>query len=209
VQKHVPEVAAHMKKKGVFPDAYCQKWFVSLTVNVLPYRAMYRFIEHFLTQGYLYSFKFGLAFVSTFKDKLLKAQDHEIFSILRYDKNLPKGYEITDDTMYDIVERAATFPLVDFRFDIKAVREQVFKQYLEPRLLRAKAEQEKNESEDSDTEEEGAECDLCEENAPDMWCLDCKKMVCEKCHSKNAGGHKKSHKVDEKWEKYENKNDDD
>jgi len=212
VQKHVPEVSAHLKKCGVFPEAFCQKWFVSLTVNVLPFRILYRFFEHFLSQGYIYSLKFGLLFVSTCKNQLLKSRDYEIFSILRYDKKLDKGFEITDDTMYDIVERAATFSLGDF--NVTVVRDQVFNQYLKPRLERVKQQQQQQENEDVESdlsdssEEEGAECGLCTENAPDMWCLTCKQFVCEKCHSSNAKNHKKTHKVDENWGKYEGKNDD-
>jgi len=115
--------------------------------------------------------------------------------------------------MYDIVERAATFPVVDF--NITAVREQVFNQYLKPRLDRVQQQEQQREEEEiesdvTDTsEEEGAECGLCKENAPDMWCLACKKLICEKCHSSSTKGHKKAHKVDEKWEKYEEKNNDD
>jgi len=212
VQQHDPEVAAHLRKRLVFPETFCQKWFIALTIGVLPFQALYRFFELFLQQGYLYLFRFGLSLVTTYRTQLLASQDFEIFHLLRYAKELHKKWEITDDTMYDVVERAGNFQLVSF--DIKTVREKVFKEKLEARLARAKGVQikaEEDSSEDLGTSNEsddeeggGAECAVCEKNAPDMWCLVCLKMLCEKCHSSSAGGHKqKVHKVDEEWTKYE------
>jgi hypothetical protein len=206
LQKHFPDIAAHLKRSTVLPETFCQKWFVALTINVLPFKALYLFFEHFLTQGYLYLFKFGLTLVSTFKEDILSSKVFEIFQILRYDKELLKTREYTDDMMLDVVERAASFNLVPF--DVNLVREAVFKEKLEDRLKSAKEREneENNSNSDSDDSEEGQSCDICDENAPDMWCLKCKKMICEKCHSSSAGGHSQKHKVDDDWTKYEDPN---
>jgi hypothetical protein len=216
LQKLYPDIAAHLKKRTVLPETFCQKWFIALTINVLPFKALYLFFEHFLHQGYTYLFKFGLMLVSTCKDDILAGQDYEIFQILRNDKELVKKKEhINDDLMIDIVQRASTYELMSF--DIQAVREAVFKENLEERLkaaeiekLKAKEEAEKKgkveDDDDSDDSEEGQSCDICDENTPDMWCLKCKKMICEKCHSKSASPHSSKHKVDEDWSKYEDPN---
>jgi len=177
---------------------------------VLPFRALFIFFEHFLTQGYIYLFKFGLTLISHYKDNLLSGRDFEIFQILRYDKELSKNSEIyNDDIICSIVERAATFEII--QFNIQTVREAIWKNIFEKRMrdaeeARKAALAENNGSEDSDDSEEGQSCDICDENVPDMWCKRCKKMICEMCHSKNAGGHSKKHPVDTDWVKYEDPN---
>jgi len=148
--------------------------------------------------------------VSTFKEQILNSQDYEIFEIFRNAKEISKKFEINmDDTMCDIVERASKLDLE--KFDIKTIRD-VYKKKIEERLSASR--DPKNAQSDPDSEgsgsEEGTSCDICDENVPDMWCLVCKKMLCEKCHSsKNSTGHSKKHKVDENWGKYEGKLDDD
>uniref|UniRef100_A0A6B2L7P7 Rab-GAP TBC domain-containing protein n=1 Tax=Arcella intermedia TaxID=1963864 RepID=A0A6B2L7P7_9EUKA len=213
LQKHFPELAQCLKSHKVLPETFCQKWFVALCVSVLPFSALFNFFEYFFKQGHLYLFKFGLTLVSTFKDQIFKSQDYEIYSFLRFDKDLTKKHIATDDIMIDVVERAANFQLVPF--DITSVRKDVYEVHLRARLERARqlqkeAEEESSEdlsstnSDDSD-DSEGAECASCKENAPDMWCVPCKKLLCEKCHKAAKGQHKKNHKVDEDWEKYDKK----
>jgi len=164
----------------------------------------------------MYLFKFGLMLVAACKDDILSGQDYQIYEILRNDKELVKKKEhINDDLMIDIVQRASTHDLISF--DVNTVREAVFKENLEERILaaerdklKAKEEAQKSgkgdEGDDSDDSEEGQSCDICDENTPDMWCLRCKKMICEKCHSKSAPPHSSKHKVDEDWTKYEDPN---
>jgi len=47
LQNLFPDIANHLKKRTVFPETFCQKWFVALTINVLPFKALYLFFEHF------------------------------------------------------------------------------------------------------------------------------------------------------------------
>eukprot|EP01123_Difflugia_compressa_P002063 TRINITY_DN12786_c0_g1_i1.p1 TRINITY_DN12786_c0_g1~~TRINITY_DN12786_c0_g1_i1.p1 ORF type:complete len:364 (+),score=51.73 TRINITY_DN12786_c0_g1_i1:109-1200(+) len=212
LQHHEPELASQFKKKGMLPEAYCPKWFVALNLNVLPYTALYRFFELFFEQGHLFLFKFCICYTSHFKDHLLNAKDHQIFDILRFDKSIQKLYDINSETLVDIVEGAASFKLIDI--DVVETRTRLFKQYLEPRLIRAKlAQQQAAESDDEESgdgsddeeEEEGAECGVCKKNMPGLWCTVCKVLMCERCHEGNKGKHKQTHKIDENWEKYDKK----
>jgi hypothetical protein len=203
LQNHYPDIAAHLKQRRVVPETFCQKWFIALTINVLPFKSLFLFFEHFLSQGYIYLFKFGISLVSTYKEEILSGVDYQIFQVLRLDKELCKTKEnFSDDHICDFVERAAHMELISF--DIHTVRATMEKQIL-ARITEAenrrKEDAHNNEaSGSSEDSEEGTCCDLCENNVPDYWCKNCKKMICEMCHSKNVSPHTKKHKVDCYWE---------
>uniref|UniRef100_A0A6B2LCZ4 B box-type domain-containing protein n=1 Tax=Arcella intermedia TaxID=1963864 RepID=A0A6B2LCZ4_9EUKA len=200
MQEHFPAISECLRSHNVLPECFCFHWLAGLCVTVLPFSALFNFFEYFFKQGHLYLFKFGLTLVSTFKEQILKSQPLEIYSILRLDKNLTDKH-ITTNTIIDIVERAATFELVPF--DITSVRKEVHEAHLRPHLEWARqwvgAEGADTEEEG---EEEGEECAACQENAPDMWCVPCNLLLCEKCHQAAKGEHQKHHKVDEDWLKY-------
>jgi hypothetical protein len=210
LQKHYPEIAAHLKLRSILPEVFYQKWFIALTINVLPFQPLFNFFEYFLSQGYLYLFKFGLSLVSTYQSEILSGVDYQILQILRLDKELCKAKEnFSDLHLCGVVDQASHFQLM--KFDIQSLRETMIKPIIEKlnkikedEKLR-KAENQSDSSENSD-DDSGSCCDICEENVPDYWCKKCKKLICEKCHTSNAGNHSKKHKVDPDWEKYEDPN---
>jgi len=210
LQKHYPNIAAHLTLRRIIPEVFYQKWFIALTINVLPFKPLFNFFEYFLSQGYIYLFKFGLSLVSTYESEILSGVDHQILQILRIDKEMCKNHQnFSDLHLCGVVEQAANFELM--HFDIQKLRATMLKTILD-RLAKIKIEekrrQEENQSDSSENSDEdsGSCCDICEQNVPDYWCLKCKKMICEKCHSSNAGNHSKKHKVDTDWEKYEDPN---
>lgn len=96
VEERYPKVAALLQSACVVPEAYASKWFIGLCVHVLPFEALLSFVEAFLSEGYLFLFKFSLALVGAIEDKLLalKATDvNHILEMLRLDTT-----QFPDDT---------------------------------------------------------------------------------------------------------------
>jgi hypothetical protein len=93
LQKHNPDIAAHLTLRRIIPEVFYQKWFIALTINVLPFQPLFNFFEYFLSQGYIYLFKFGLSLVSTYKSEILSGVDHQILQILRIDKEMCKNHQ--------------------------------------------------------------------------------------------------------------------
>lgn len=101
VEERHPEVAKLLSAACVVPEAYASKWFIGLCVHVLPFEALLPFVEAFLTEGFLYLFKFALALVAAIKTRLLACKPTEvniIFELLRLDvtqcaapRHLPKA----------------------------------------------------------------------------------------------------------------------
>lgn len=88
VQEREPEVAKLLQAACVVPEAYASKWFIGLCVHVLPFHALFDYVEAFLKEGYVYLFKFALALVAAIKERLLtfKPTDvNKILEVLRLD----------------------------------------------------------------------------------------------------------------------------
>ena len=49
------ELAQHLAAKFVFPDTFCQKWFPSLNVHILPFAALCDFFDLFFEHGCVHS----------------------------------------------------------------------------------------------------------------------------------------------------------
>ena len=84
-----PEVAALLQQACVVPEAYASKWFIGLCVHVLPFAALFRFVEAFLEHGHIFLFKFALALVSRVKERLLSFKPTDvnlILEVLRLDQ---------------------------------------------------------------------------------------------------------------------------
>ena len=95
------QVGALLQSACVVPEAYASKWFIGLCVHVLPFEALFDFVEArpptrkpvpcycaamrgarrpilgmrtlqaFLTEGFVFLFKFSLALIEKTSDKLL------------------------------------------------------------------------------------------------------------------------------------------
>lgn len=120
VQEREPEVAALLQQACVVPEAYASKWFVGLCVHVLPYKALFDFVEGFLRDGYLFLFKFSIALVQATKAKLLSfkpTQVNLILEVLRLDIcQYPDDFE-GGVFFTEIVKAAAKVPLEQAHVD--------------------------------------------------------------------------------------------
>ena len=82
-----PAVAAALRKAGVVPEAYAQKWLVGLCVHVLPFRHLAGFVERFLRHGVAFVLRFGLALAEALEGPLLAAgrDAARLLALLRLD----------------------------------------------------------------------------------------------------------------------------
>ena len=88
VAERYPAVDALLTSACVVPESYASKWFIGLCVHVLPYAALFDFVEAFLAEGHIFLFKFALALVGATSEKLLACKPTDvnlIFEILRLD----------------------------------------------------------------------------------------------------------------------------
>lgn len=52
--RHLPDVHSRLAGACLFPETYCQKWFVGLCVHVLPFSALLDFFDAFFKGGKVY-----------------------------------------------------------------------------------------------------------------------------------------------------------
>jgi len=161
---------------------------------------LFRFFELFLEHGYPYLIKFGISLVKTCKDQILTAADHQIYAVLRFDESV----QVSPGVKLAVVEEAASIDLS--KYDLENLRKLCFEKYLKPRLDNANDALQNVVDDDSDEEEEGAECEVCGEMAPDVYCKDCQKMLCGMCTKTKKGGHTSKHSTED-WEQYQKKTD--
>eukprot|EP00310_Coccolithus_braarudii_P024694 CAMPEP_0183357662 /NCGR_PEP_ID=MMETSP0164_2-20130417/46963_1 /TAXON_ID=221442 /ORGANISM="Coccolithus pelagicus ssp braarudi, Strain PLY182g" /LENGTH=337 /DNA_ID=CAMNT_0025531339 /DNA_START=30 /DNA_END=1040 /DNA_ORIENTATION=- len=97
IEERHPQVHALLASACLVPEAYASKWFIGLCVHVLPFAALFDFVEAFLEEGYLFLFKFSIAIVAATSEHLLqyKSTDvNKILEVLRLDIGLyPDDYE--------------------------------------------------------------------------------------------------------------------
>jgi hypothetical protein len=82
IEERFPKVAALLQQACIVPEAYASKWFIGLCVHVLPFEALVTYVEAFLTEGYLFLFKFSIALVAAIAPKLLTLQPTQVNIIL-------------------------------------------------------------------------------------------------------------------------------
>lgn len=115
VQEREPEVAKLLHAACIVPEAYASKWFIGLNVHVLPFHALFDFVEGFLKEGYVFLFKFALALVAATKERLLtfKPTDvNKILEVLRLDVQTQYADDHEGGTFFSgIVEAAALLEL--------------------------------------------------------------------------------------------------
>ncbi len=88
VEERFPEVSALLRSACIVPEAYASKWFIGLCIHVLPFEALFSYIEAFLEEGYIFLFKFTLALIAAIAPKLLECnatQVNIVLEILRLD----------------------------------------------------------------------------------------------------------------------------
>ena len=89
LKEREPEVAALLAV--CVPESYASKWFNGLCLHVLPYEALFPFVEQFIVEGYGFLFKFALALIGRVKGGLLQCaqtQVNTLYEHLRLDAKL-------------------------------------------------------------------------------------------------------------------------
>ena len=120
VQEREPQVAALLQAACVVPEAYASKWFIGLCVHVLPFAALFDFVEAFLREGHLFLFKFSLALIAATKERLLSFKPTEvnkILEVLRLDTTQYADDHEGGAFFTGIVAAAASVPLEQSHVD--------------------------------------------------------------------------------------------
>jgi hypothetical protein len=193
ITRFLPKVAEHLKKNGVDPSVYCQKWFVGLCVHVLPFEYLFPYFEGFLEGGYQYSFKWGLSLINQLQDQLLKTNDPStLFGLLRLDSKFIAHDEEFNKLLDRVFEGVKAYDLSDI--DFKSLREKIYDLHLRARVEAAHKLLNKK---DDDSDDEIEDCQICKDDFPEVFCKECKLKICETCHNKPPAGstHLRAHKV--------------
>jgi len=116
-----PEVAQHLRKAGVVPEAYTQKWFCGLCIQVLPYKALFDYFDAFFELGHIFLFQFAMTVLRKIGDRVLATDAikvNELFSLVRLEVsyNADKTAGMPDmldnlDWYVDLVAEAREFDL--------------------------------------------------------------------------------------------------
>jgi hypothetical protein len=81
-----PEIAKHLVSNTIFPETYCQKWFVGLCLHVMPFENLFEFLEKFFFHGAIFLYRFALSLMEHISVPLLETNDPvKIFALLRLD----------------------------------------------------------------------------------------------------------------------------
>lgn len=162
-----PEVHTHLSKHFVFPETYVQKWFTTLSIAVLPFKALFLFFDTYLLQSSpatsnVFLFQFALNLIKHIREGILQAKNVSvIYQYLRLDSSLPDLAMKIDELAIAIVEGAKDYDLTSY--DFVKLREKAFEEKLRKRLEAAKQVHQDNEddqvicissSENDESEEE-------------------------------------------------------
>jgi hypothetical protein len=135
---HDPEIHKQLSKNYVLPETYAQKWFTTLCVGVLPFKALFLFVDTFLAQSLpassnIFLFQFALSLMKHIREGLLQAKNVSvIYQYLRLDSSLPQFGAKTDDLAMSIVEGAKDYDLTSY--DFVKLRQKAFDEKLRLRL---------------------------------------------------------------------------
>ena len=136
-----PEIQKHLSKNYILPETYVQKWFTTLCVGVLPFKALFLFFDTFLDQSQssnIFLFQFALSFMKHIRDELLQAKNAAaIYQYLRLDtSSVAQIDKKIDDLTISIIEGAKEFDLTGYDFD--KLRKKAYDEKLHVRLEAAK-----------------------------------------------------------------------
>lgn len=189
----LPEVATHLRATSVLPETFAQKWFVGLCVHVLPYAALFDFLDGFFEHGYEFLLRFGLSLCRVLAPRLLaETEQHHLYALLRLDAKLFPDPDVAAAIVHGVAEETLD------GYDVVSRRAVLYKTVIRPRLEHAAAAiaaAHAAAAEDDDDDDDNAACDLCDEQAAAMNCEDCNKFLCIGCHEGLRGGHKAKHQV--------------
>lgn len=151
-----PETHQHLSKYHVLPETYVQKWFTTLFVGVLPYKALFLLFDTFVvnqsksTSSNEFLFQLALSLIKHIREGILNAKNvANIYGYLRFDSTLPLINTDFVKIAMDIVQHAKDYDLS--QYDIKALRQKAFDEKLRIRLEAARRAHQTNEDQSSCT----------------------------------------------------------
>ncbi|KAF2071016.1 hypothetical protein CYY_007659 [Polysphondylium violaceum] len=163
-----PKITDHLSKNLIDAGTFCQRWFLGLCVHLLPFEYLFDFIEAFLQGGLEYLYQFGLSLFHVLEDRILLANNpNTIFALLRLDEE-----EITDAKIFrQILDNTSKYDIK--KYDLKAIDADVYERHLKKRIESAHKVIAQAVVID--------DCQWCNDNLPEFYCVDCKQVFCEDC----------------------------
>jgi hypothetical protein len=170
LKQKCPDVWGLCDKLFLMPETYVQKWFCGMCVHVLPFSALFPFVEGFIEHGFTFLFRFGLSLVSVLREPLLASTNNgEAYAILRLEHATP-------DTCNSILESKNLEQYGDLsNYDFVAKRVELYDLHLRARMESAAAAQANEEQEETEL------CGFCAKVQAEDWCKGCNKPICDDC----------------------------
>jgi len=205
-------LALHLKKCGVLPDTFIQKWFGGLAVQCMPHEHLLEFWTQYFKHGFRYLFKFVVSLLQTLSPLLLSIDvDYRLYEVLRVERK-SQFWRVCDgcgeDSHRTIDEKVSVFfttvlsgaNSVGGLFNMAEVdfvkeREYAFDTHLKGRFLNAArmVTLKGFEEEESDEDDGFKDCQLCEDGFAEVYCTVCELYMCEECKEKEVGDCQMSH----------------
>jgi hypothetical protein len=158
---YYPEIQQHLSKNYILPETYAQKWFTTLCVGVLPFKALFLFFDTFLDRSLpsssnIFLFQFALSLMKNIREVLLQTKSVAvIYQYLRLDSTASAIDGKIDELAMSIVEGAKDFDLSSY--DFVYLRQKAFDEKLRQRLEAANRAHQQNQPLSSSSEDEDEE----------------------------------------------------
>lgn len=68
---HQPELSEHLEKNCVRFEMYASDWCFALFANIVPHKAMHLFFDEFFKDGWVFFYRFTLAFLNVMSSRLM------------------------------------------------------------------------------------------------------------------------------------------
>ncbi|GAM20738.1 hypothetical protein SAMD00019534_039130, partial [Acytostelium subglobosum LB1] len=180
-----PKIKAHLAANLIDPATFCQRWFLGLCVHCLPFRQLFRFYDQFFEGGRDYLLRFGLALFGALSDLVLATTNpNMIFGLLRLDTGV--ATTLTEKHFDEILDTTANYDIS--KYDLEAIRKEQYDLKLKKRIESA--------HKVHDAVEEISDCQWCMDNLPELYCVECGKVVCQDCVDDGKGeNHTEDHNL--------------
>ncbi|CAF1301045.1 unnamed protein product [Adineta ricciae] len=139
---YYPDIHQHLSKHFILPETYTQKWFTTLCVGVLPFKALFQFFDTFVTNASststnIFLFQFALSLTKHIREGLLQTKNVAVmYQYLRLDSSIPQFDAKLDELAVSIVDKAKDYDLSSY--DFVKLREKAYNEKLRSRLEAAK-----------------------------------------------------------------------
>ncbi len=187
LREHDAAVAEHLASLHVLPEAFTQRWFLALGVNVVPFAQLMQIMDAFLEQGAVVLHRMGLAIVRVCRDKILAAKETgKIIALL----SQPPDNVCDEIVRLSVAESGG---ILLNAAQLAQFRELAFAKHRDRLVAKEGADSTRKHTGETDSdsddkgsdEEDNPECLQCTENMAELFCAQCNLLVCERCHKKS------------------------